>query len=240
MQQGAEWGFWRNDAGKGLAGARWLSGVGFVGKRFSGMGSSLTWTFGEHVLQGVVPVPLEMVGCGGDAVEACGEDNCGGGVVCRAVSGAHQAGVLPESGVAPAVVLVFDCPMSTVEGEETLWRCLCMGERGDPVGMFDGGFAGSGVLSLAGDAKHLAHVRDREQVVERGDAFDGAGVPAAVKWLLRHVGEAPLRIPFPVRRLQGLECLGSIALHGEQILGAVVGELREIQRSRGASEISIE
>ena len=128
------------------------------------MGSSLAWTFGEQMLQGVVPVPLEVVGCGGDAVEAGGEDDCEGevaegGVVCRAVAGAHQAGVLPERGIAPAVVLVLDGPMSAVEGEETLWRCLCMGERGDPVGMFDGGFAGSGVLSLAGDAKHLAHVR---------------------------------------------------------------------------------
>ncbi len=104
----------------------------------------------------------------------------------------------------------------------------------------DGGFARSGALLLAGDAEHLPHMRDREQGVERLDAFDGAAVPAAVKRLRRHVGEAPLRIPFPVRRLQGLECLGSIALHGEQILGAVVGELREIQRSRGASEISIE
>ena len=172
MQQGAELGFWRTGAGKGLAGARWLSEVGLAGKRLSGMGSSLTWTFGEHVLQDVVPVPLEVVGCGGDAVEAGGEDNCEGevaegGVVCRAVAGAHQAGVLPEGGVAPTVVLVFDGPMSAVEGEETLWRCLCMGERGGPAGMFDGGFTGSGVLSLASDAKHLAHVRDREQVVER-------------------------------------------------------------------------
>ena len=63
------------------------------------------------------------------------------------------------------------------------------------------------MLSLAADAEHLPRVRDRGQVVERGDAFDGAGVPAAVKRLLRQVGEAPLRIPFPVCRLQGLEGL---------------------------------
>ena len=141
--------------GNGLAGARWLSEVGCAGKRLSEMGSSLTWAFGEHVLQGIVAVPLEVVGCGGDAVEACSEDDCEGkvaegSVVCRAVAGALQAGVLPEGGIASAVVRVFDGPMSWVEGEETLWRCLCMGERGDPAGMFDGGVAGSGVLSLAG------------------------------------------------------------------------------------------
>ena len=52
-----------------------------------------------------------------------------------------------------------------------------------------------------------------------------------MKRLLRHVGEAPLRIPFPVRRLQGLEGLGSIALHGEQVVGAV----RAHDRIRGVA-----
>ena len=76
--------------------------------------------FGEDVLQGIVAVPLEVVGCGGDAVEAGGEDDCEGevaegGVVCRAVAGAHQAGVFPEGGIASAVILVLDGPMSAVE-----------------------------------------------------------------------------------------------------------------------------
>ena len=89
------------------------------------MGSSLAWTFGEQMLQGVVPVPLEVVGCGGDAVEAGGEDDCAGevaegGVVCRAVAGAYQAGVLPERGIAPAVVLAVKIPIfSCIGGAET-------------------------------------------------------------------------------------------------------------------------
>ena len=99
--------------------------MGFAGKRLSGMGSSLTWTFGEHALQGIVAVPLEVVGCGGDAVEAGGEDDCEGevaegGVVCRAVAGAYQAGVLPERGIAPAVVLAVKIPIfSCIGGAET-------------------------------------------------------------------------------------------------------------------------
>ena len=72
MQQGVEWGFWRTAAGLGTD---WPT-LGRLRKRVSGKGSSLTWTFGEHVLQGIVAVPLEVVGCGGDAVEAGGEDDC--------------------------------------------------------------------------------------------------------------------------------------------------------------------
>ena len=86
MQQDVEWGFWRTAAGLGRD---WPALGGFwkwvAGKRLSGMGSSLTWTFGEHVLQGIVAVPLEVVGCGGDAVEAGGEDDCEGEVLVAAI-----------------------------------------------------------------------------------------------------------------------------------------------------------
>ena len=129
---------YRRGVGKGWADARWLAEAGCAGKRPSGLGSSPSRASGEPVLQGIVAVPHEVVGCGGDVVEAGGADDCEGeiaegSVVCRAVAGVHPARDLPEGGVAPAVVLDFKGPMSAVEGEETLRRCLCMGERGDPV-----------------------------------------------------------------------------------------------------------
>ena len=86
--------------------------------------------------------------------------------------------------------------------------------------------AGSGVRSLAGAADHLPQVRHREQVVEWEDKFDGAGDPAAVKRLLRHVGTVPPRIPFAVRGLRSLEGPGSVALHGEPVVGAVCAQDR--------------
>ncbi len=109
----------RRGVGKGLAGARWLAETGCAGKRLSGLGSSLSRTSGEPVLQGIDLVPLEVVSCRGDAVEAGGEDDC---------EGKNAVG-----GVASAVVPDFKGPMSAVAGEETLRRCLCAGERGNPV-----------------------------------------------------------------------------------------------------------
>ena len=79
----------RRGVGKRLAGARWLAEAGCAGKRLSGLGSGLSRTFGEHVLQGIFAVPPGGVGCGGDAVETGGEDDCEGevaegGIVCLA------------------------------------------------------------------------------------------------------------------------------------------------------------
>ena len=63
----------RRGVGKGLAGVRWLSEADCVGKRLSALGSSRSRTFGGHVLQGIVAVPLELVGCGRGAVGAGGK-----------------------------------------------------------------------------------------------------------------------------------------------------------------------
>ena len=58
----------RRGVGKGSAGARWLSEVGCAGKRLSGLGSSPSRALGEHVLHGIVAVPLEVVRCGEEVV----------------------------------------------------------------------------------------------------------------------------------------------------------------------------
>ena len=120
----------RRGVGKGLAGVRWFSEVDCAGKWLSGMGSSLSRTFGEHVLHGIVAVPLEVVGCG--------EDGCEGEVA----EGGVFAGPWPvrikqassrKAVSRTAVVLDLDGRMSAVEGEATIGRCQCMGERGDPA-----------------------------------------------------------------------------------------------------------
>ena len=66
---------------------------------------------------------LEVIVCGGDAVEVVAEDDGEGEIVERdmvggAVSGAREAGVLAECGVSAEVDSVLDRPMPAVEGEE--------------------------------------------------------------------------------------------------------------------------
>ena len=108
----------------------------------------LARSFGEDVLQGVVAVCLEVIVCGGDAVEASGQDDGEGEIVERdivggAVSGACQASVLAEGGFSATVVSVLDRPMPPVEGEEAFGRSLLVGEGGDSVGVTDGYLAGT-------------------------------------------------------------------------------------------------
>ena len=104
------------------------------------------------------------------------------------------------------------------------------------------------MLALPGNAEHLLHVGEREQAVERGDAFDGAGVEATVERLLGSVGETPLGVALPVGLQQGLMGLGSIALDREQVVGAVgphdgigsvAGRVQRIHGDHGAAEVDV-
>ena len=143
---------------------------------------------------------LEVIVCGGDAVEFIAEDDGKGEIVERdivggSVSGAREARVLAEGGVSTAVVSVLDGPMPAVEGEEAFGGGFFGGKGSDSVGVGDGFVAGLDVLSHPGDAEHLLHVGEGEQDFERSDAFDGArveGVLATVERLLGLVGEPPL------------------------------------------------
>ncbi len=82
----------------------------------------LARAFDEDVLQGVVAVCVEVIGCRGEAVEVLARDDRKSEIaerdmVCGAVSGARQAGVLAEAGVSASVVSVLDHPMYPVADE---------------------------------------------------------------------------------------------------------------------------
>ena len=97
----------RRGVGKGLAGARWLAETGCAGKRLSELGASLLRAFGEHVLQGIVAVALEVAGCGGarskPAVRMIARGRSLKAVwFALPLAGAQHPGVLPKGGIAPA------------------------------------------------------------------------------------------------------------------------------------------
>lgn len=125
---------------------------------------------------------------GGDAGCTCQSQEtddevaqCGQGL--RAVAGPDLGTVFVEGDVADMVKGVFDCPMATVCGQESLGWSFFRAEAGDAVGGFDGGPVGLGVVDLAADDEALADVGDADAFHQPGGGPDGTGFEATVAFV---------------------------------------------------------